>query len=144
MSEFQNQLKALIVKEVRSILIEDEEQLTLPGVENSEPRKIVSYYEKWDQEALEAGDTDDRGENDEYEIELDDIDKEDDKTIVDLAVEYLKYNFAHDPSSSHFHPGIWYTATDEHPYTGVVENITYHLKGFTEAEEAEVFETMAR
>lgn len=138
------QLHALILKEVRGVISEDEEeQLTLPGVENSEIRKIVSYYEKWTPEDIEAGDTDDRGDHGEYEIELDEFDRKGEKTVVDLAVEYLESYYVGHASSSHFHPGVWYTASDEHPYTGVREEISYHLKDFTEAEEAEVFERLA-
>lgn len=137
-----SQLQSLIMKEVRELLVE-QEQLTLPHVEKSGPRRIVSYFETWTPEDIDHGEASDRGELDDVEIELDEWDREEETTIVDKAVEYLKGVYASEPSSSSFHPGVWYTSYGESDYrTGEVQNESYHLKDFTEEEEKAIFDEM--
>lgn len=127
------QLKTLILTEVRNVLVEH----------GDEPHKIVSYYETWSEEDVEIGETNERGDLDVEILELDEYDRDEGLTMVDKAVEYLTNAYAYEASSSHFHPGIWYTAYGDSDYrTGEVQNESYHLKGFSEAEEAAIFEEM--
>lgn len=131
-----------LIKEAVAEVLSEQQQLPLPGIGDLD-RKIVSYYEKWTPEDVEHGETWDKGEHDEYEIELDDFDREEGLTPVDLAVEYLKDNYVVHASSSHFHPGIWYTAQDDEDFrTGDRTVVTYHLKGFTEEEERDIYDAL--
>lgn len=112
--------------------------------EQAEPaageRKIVSYYETWSPEDVEIGDTDKRGELDEWVCELDEVDLEDGLTHSDKAAKYLLDKGALEPSSSFFHQGIWYSTYDDEDFrTGDRTVKSYHLKGFTEDEEREIW-----
>ena len=65
-----------------------------------------------------------------------------DGDVVKATIEGLQDNGVSEPSSSHFHPGVWYTAYEYNQdySTGAVENRSFHLKGYTEDEERRVFE----
>lgn len=109
--------------------------------EASSERKIISYYETWSPEDVEIGETDNRGELGEWSVELEDYDIEEGLTHADVAAKYLLDRGAIEPSSSHFHPGVWYsTYADEDFRTGERTVESYHLKGFTKDEEREVWE----
>lgn len=98
-------------------------------------------------ESAEAGDFSETGYEDEgISLEPDEYDREEGLTPVDLAVKFLKNEGATQPSSSHFHKGIWYsTDWDVVSYrTGEEEERSFHLKGFSEREEHEVFDAMTR
>lgn len=104
-------------------------------------RVIVSYYETWSPEDVEIGDTDDKGELDAWEVEVDEYDREEGLDHTDIAADYLIDKGVSEPSSSHFHPGIWYTMYGDSDFrTGDRTNESYHLKGFSEDEEKEVYE----
>lgn len=108
-------------------------------------RKIVSYYETWSPEDVEIGETDDRGKLGEWSVELEDYDIEEGLTHADVAAKYLLDRGAVEPSSSHFHPGIWYSTYEDVDYrTGERTVESYHLKGFTKEEEREVWELVTR
>lgn len=113
----------------------------------SEPR-ITTTYEIWDDAATEAGDTDNRGWFDEKgeSMKPDQYDIEDGKTSVELAIDFLKDKGALEASSSHFHPGVWYTNYDHHTNykTGEVEQRSYHLKGFSPEEENAIFNAITK
>lgn len=103
-------------------------------------RRIVSYYEIWTPEDAEIGETDDRGELDDVTLELDEYDRDEGIGWADKAIDYLLDEGVNEPSSSRFHPDIWYTAYGEADYrTGATENRSYHLKGFTEQEQRAVY-----
>jgi hypothetical protein len=132
----------------------------------NEPKVIVSYYETWSPEDMdpapydmvldddELSDDDDvfdeyylegeKGELDVHKIELDEHDREKGLTEVDLAVDYLKDKGALEASSYRFYPGVSYTAYGDTDRTGARTNESYHLKGFSDEEEAEIFDRMVR
>lgn len=65
-------------------------------------------------------------------------------TAVDKAVAVFD-RIAVEPSSyPGFYPGMWYSEVDpyEHPATGVIENQTFHLRGFSEAEQRQIFDRL--
>lgn len=77
----------------------------------------------------------------------DEYDRDEGLTAVDLAVKFMKKEGAGEASSSHFHKGIWYSTypsqwTHDHFTTGTDESHDFHLKGFTEAQEREIFRRM--
>ncbi len=71
----------------------------------------------------------------------DKYDKEEGLTVVDMAVKFLKDEGAMEPSSTSFHPRVWYSWPDaqQNYSTGDYTTQAYHLKGFTEEEERAVF-----
>ena len=107
------------------------------------PNKIIrTSYETWDEESLEAGDTDDRGWEDEEGQSMipDEYDKEEGITAIDNAVKFLRNKGVIEPSSSHFHPGIWYISQDDVDIrSGDRTQYSFHLDGFTPEEEKEIF-----
>lgn len=99
------------------------------GVESN--KVIRTTYETWTPRDIEIGDTDDRGW----------IDEEGEPVgSVEEAVDFLTNKNARDASSSHFHPGIWYTATEEGDNS--ITNYSFHLDGFTPEEEEQVFNSL--
>lgn len=65
------------------------------------------------------------------EVEADDVDD---------AVRMLKYDGVTEASSSHFHKGIWYmTEPQQDPHTGTYPYQSFHLKGFSEDEQREIY-----
>jgi hypothetical protein len=62
------------------------------------------------------------------------------------AIRMLKYDGPFEPSSSAFHKGVWYTESegDTDYHTGAVETKSYHLYGFTEAEERVIFNALTK
>ena len=108
---------------------------------------IKTSYEIVTPESASCGDVDSRGWIDETgeAFEPDAYDTAEGKTRVDLAIEYLREKNA-EPSASYYHSGVWYTeyqsndGTREYYETGAEENRSYHLAGFTEREQAAIFE----
>lgn len=113
----------------------------------TDPR-ITITYEIWDDESLEAGDTDNKGWIDDEGVSMkpDQYDIEDGKTSIELAIDFLKENGALEASSSHFHPGVWYTNDkyNENFKTGEVEQRSFHLKGFSPEEEQSIFNAITK
>lgn len=106
---------------------------------------VVSYYENWTPEDLEAGDTGDRGENDDVEFELDEYDIEEGLELADLVVKYLSERGVSEASSSQFHKGVWYDTEPTQDFrTGEWRRESYHLKGFSEEDEAEVYRQLTK
>ena len=78
-----------------------------------------------------------------HSCEPDEFDKEEGLTRVDLAVEFLRGEYATEQSSSHFHPGIWYHDYPDQDFrTGESKEKSFHLEDFTPAEEEEIFRRM--
>lgn len=73
-------------------------------------------------------------------VEPDEYDIGEDKTAVDLTVDYLRGEGAVEASASHFHQGVWYICNGDMDRQGCYLNRSYHLKGFTEDEELQVFQ----
>lgn len=103
--------------------------------------KIIPGNDYEDEPDIESGWEDEDGESmipDEYDIE-------DGLTVVDKAVEYLKYKrYTTEPSSNMFHPGISYSTPDPDIdyHTGKETYYTSHLDGFTQEEEYEIWKKM--
>lgn len=88
-------------------------------------------YEIITPESAAEGDVEEQGWLDEegYDIELDDYDIEEELTIIDKAVEYLR-----DEGVTEF-SGSWWTAYGSMDmYSGETENRSYHPYGFTDKE----------
>lgn len=107
--------------------------------------KICITYEIITPESAENGEAAERGwENkDGVSMQPDEFDLDDGVTAVDLAVKFLTKEFANEPSSSHFHNGVWYTAYGSQNYRdGSYTNRGYHLVGFTPEQEEQIFNKM--
>lgn len=108
---------------------------------------IKITYEIITPESAEQGDVEERGWVDEDGISMkpDKYDTQDGITAVDKAIKLLEEDGASEPSSSSFHSGIWYSNDryDEDYSTGAIESRSYHLKGFSEAEERAIFRAIA-
>ncbi len=65
----------------------------------------------------------------------------DDEPMDEAAARFIHYHGPVEPSSSSFHPGVWYTQTDgnENYQTGERRYLGFHLDGFTEDEQRAVF-----
>jgi hypothetical protein len=108
---------------------------------NRSPR-IAITYETITEESAAEGDVADRGWIDEEGVEME---PDEDETLAEVTVKFLRDAGATEASSSFFHPGIWYTTYGEmSPRTGEDENRSYHLKDFTEDEERVVYEQLHR
>lgn len=113
-----------------------------PPTEGDLPH-VVSYYENWTPEDLEAGDTDDRGEHDDVTFMLDEYDIEEGLTLPDLVVKYLSGEGVSEASSSSFHKGVWYDTEPSQDFrTGETERRSYHLKSFSPEDEAAIYRMM--
>lgn len=111
------------------------------------PHAVNIYFSRTTPESVEDGEFSETGVVEEnYPLEPDTWDREEGLTPVDLAEKLLRKEGATDPSSSHFHRGVWYsTGFEVVSYrTGEEEEKTFHLRGFTEAEEREVFHAITR
>lgn len=99
-------------------------------------------------ESAEEGDFAETGwiDEDGVEIELDEYDEEEGTDLADKAAEFLLEEGADEPSSVPWSRGTWYTAHEyrEDFATGEVENRSYHLYGFADAEEKEIYRLVKR
>lgn len=115
---------------------------------SSRDPRILITYEIVTPESAEEGDAEERGWIDEDGVSMkpDKYDTQDGITAVDKAIKFLKHEYATDASSSRFNEGTWYTNYEysQDYSTGAVESRSYHLKGFTEAEERAIFNRVAR
>ena len=118
-------------------------------------RRITETFSKVTPESAENGDFSETGFTDEegVNMELDEYDKDDTNfdgspvTSVSIAVRHLRNNGATNPSSGHFHIGIWYSTSGDEVVsyrTGETIERSFHLKGFTEAEEKEIFASITK
>lgn len=103
-------------------------------------------YSQMTPESVDAGDFSDGGFKDADSVQPDEFDAEDGLTAVDKAVSYLQDKGATEKSSSHFHPGVWYSAGfDTTDYrTGEETEYCYHPHNFTLDEEKAIFEAIAK
>ena len=113
----------------------------LPGAGD---RRIRITYTITEEESAAEGDYEETGWENEAGVlvEPDEYDIEEGRTAVDNAVRFLKNSNVSEPSSSQFHPGVWYTAYDEPMEIGGLRDRSFHLSGFTEEEELEIFNRM--
>lgn len=74
------------------------------------------------------------------DVEVDEFDREEGLDVADVAANWLRSEGVGEASSSHFHPGIWYSGYPEQDYhTGWETTRSFHLEGFTPEEEQEIF-----
>lgn len=96
--------------------------------------RIKTSYSITTPESAEEGDFSETGWEDEEGEEF--------KTL-DEAIEFLQDNYAYYPSSSFFHPGIWYSTDPEENYeTGGYKTLNFHLSGFDENEQETIYNTI--
>lgn len=109
----------------------------------STERRIQITYDVITPESCEQGDYAESGfENEEgVLIAPDELDIEEHETelaaVAYLAAKEIRDRGGVEPSSSWFHPGIWYSTVDPDQDYGTGEDTCYsfHLDGFTEEEE---------
>jgi hypothetical protein len=113
-------------------------------------RIIRTTYTVVTPESAEVGDYAETGWIDEEgtAMEPDEYDREEGRTAVDLAVAFLEYAGASEPSSCPtWMPGTWYTSPTiqdrAHFEEGREEQHSFHLEGFSEAEEREIYRRLA-
>lgn len=97
---------------------------------------IRTSYETWDEEAKEAGETDDKGWKDE---KGEDWSKDVDETPAKDAGKWLKKKGV-TPSSKTFVKGLTYSETNTDIKSGEETILTYHLSGWTAEEEKEIYD----
>jgi hypothetical protein len=88
-----------------------------------------------------------RAEGDEIEhnVTPDEWDREDGRTAVDIATDLIRDAGAEEPSSSpEWQLRTWYTARYEHPYTGVIEERSFHLAGFSDDDARAVYAAIVK
>ena len=112
--------------------------------DNDYPPRIVVAYETLDGdgEQIDAGI---EGPEEGSTVLPDGADLIEGETIVSLAVRILKGSCADTPSSSFFHPGIWYETDYAANFrTGEISltRRSYHLKGFLPEQEQEIYNAM--
>lgn len=118
------------------------------AMQHGDPPRIRVSFNRTTPESVEQGDFSESGWIDEEGVSMmpDDYDREDGITAVDKAVNFLKNEGVHEMSSSHFHPGVWYSTewqTIDYS-TGAEEERNYHLSGFTPDQEREIWDKMKR
>ena len=117
---------------------------------NNTDRRIRITFETYTPESIELGDAEDRGwvNEDGVSMEPDDYDLEDGIGAVDKAIAFLRDKGAWEASSSHWdsHCDIWYTQSDPNINYGTGEEYreSYHLAGFSEEEERQIFLAMTK
>ena len=102
---------------------------------------VVTPESASDGDYAETGWIDETGES----MELDEYDAEEELTITQKAIDFLRNKGAY-PSSSHFSPGTWYSTEPqiEDYSTNESWEYSYHLCGFTESEEETIFNAISR
>jgi hypothetical protein len=111
--------------------------------------KIKTTYSKITWHGAGAGDPDAYDEEHGFEdeegedFELDEFDREDGIDIPKKVARWLRDKGVIEASSSHFHPGIWYS-NEGYPdmRTGAHTTRSFHLEGFSPDEEQQIFNLM--
>ena len=90
---------------------------------------VTVCFEDWSEKDVEACETNDKG-----------IDEEISMDSVDDCVEWLSKKGPFSISSDPWQPGSWYSDDSELDYRTLAREVkTYHLRGFTENEEREIY-----
>jgi len=107
-------------------------------------RGFLVTFNTYTEESVEAGDSEDGGYSDYESMEPDELDSEDGITAVDKACRYLTRGHSVEASSSHFHPGVWYSDCDNDTYYRTGEQIqhSYHPTNFSEDEQRAIFDAV--
>jgi hypothetical protein len=100
---------------------------------------IRTTFSRMTPESVEQGDFSETGWIDEDGVSM--VPYDEDMSAVDMAVKFLRYEGVVEASSMQFHKGIWYsTEWSVIDYgTGEEEERSFHLEGFTEEQEREIF-----
>lgn len=114
----------------------------LRAPESLGPRICISY-EIITRASAASGEAEEAGWIDEEGVSMspDEYDLEEGITAVDKAVRLLRSEGV-EPSSNGFAPGMWYTHYEQQQTSGEWENRSFHLKGFTEAQERAIYEEL--
>jgi len=118
------------------------------GPEESLPKEgehtIHITYDKWDEESVEAGETDDKGflgsagmeitTPDYISMEPDSHDIKEGLTAVDKTVTFLRDNGPMEYSGDRGAYSGWFTHYGEMDTQGIHENRSYHLEGYSHEE----------
>lgn len=110
------------------------------------PRILISFATV-SPESAEDGDFSETGWIDEDGVSCvpDEYDRADGKTTTDLAIKLLRDDGATEPSSTHFHKGVWYSDHGDEDYsTGENTTKSYHLHGFSVPQERKIFAAMTK
>ena len=109
-----------------------------PVIASGAGKRISISYETWDEESEDAGETDEKGWENEEGIEFTD---DADETAVEQAIDFLKKEGATNFSASSFEPRGWYStgseSDDRDIQTGELTIYSYHLNGEWTDEEKE-------
>lgn len=102
-----------------------------------ESKRISISYEVWDEDSIEAGETDDKGWKDEEGEEFD---------SVEDAIKFLKKKSANNPSNGAYHSGTYYKDDGtENVKTGETKYLAYHLNGnWTEDEKKAIYKAITK
>lgn len=112
-----------------------------------QPRITVSFS-RTTPESSAQGDASEHGWIDEEGVDMtpDSFDYDEGISAVDKAIKFLKDQGAVHPSSSHFHPDVWYSTEYQtiNYATGEDEERSFHLKDFSPAEQQQIWDAMKR
>lgn len=144
LEELKKVVKTTIKQEIAAVIkdIEDSVGEELSESVNGKGKLVRISYEVWDEDALEAGETDDRGWENEEGI---DFSKDVDETPSKDVANYLKKEGATEPSSSIFAKDVWYSSTNTDIKSGDTKIKSYHLAGdWTEDELKEIYNIITK
>jgi hypothetical protein len=104
-------------------------------------RRIRISYSITTPESAEHGDYAEHGWEDEegVSVEPDQFDREEGKTAVDMTVDLFNRKGVSEASSSHFHPGVWYSSRESNYHNGEEKEYNFHLHNFSPEEEEMVW-----
>jgi hypothetical protein len=135
---------------VRAVMIQDLERCKADGeffrAELGADRGFLITFDLVTEASVDDDDTADGGFAGSESCEPDEFDLADGMSAVDKAMEYLTRQHCVEPSSSHFHVGVWYLDADgEQDYrTGDETRHNYHPTNFNEQEQREIFNAVKR
>lgn len=96
--------------------------------------RVSSSFQEIDEESSKQGDFSDNGWLDEEGELFEDVEE---------VVNHLKGSGVIEPSSSCFHPGVWYdTEFQQDVHTGVWRNESYFIKDATVEEQIEIYKRL--
>jgi hypothetical protein len=79
-------------------------------------------------------------DEDGQELELDEFDDQEGVQLAGVVATWLRNRGVMEASSSHFHPGVWYSSEGEQDMrTGANTTRSFHLEGFTPDEEQDIY-----
>lgn len=126
----------------KAVKVELDESVQLKESKKPSGKLIKISYENWDEDSLDAGETDDKGWEDEEGVNFSD---DPDETPAKDAIKFLRKKYATNLSSKSYSPNVWYSSEDKNIKSGDVEIKSYHLYGdWTDDEKKEIFKGIAK